>query len=233
MRHIFLAILLLFAPLQALSAQQTILKGEGVYIPGEVAKINANDTELYARSYPAATTAANDFSVGNGTVWQTKTLAQTLAILGVPTALSELAEDTTHRVATDAEKTAWNAKAEVLHATVDASTSKELSVANLSRTVVTNDGQVVSADVAITTATLVSGLTWKVIIGETLDSTHYWQLTVPVGSSILFNGVMGSSGGKCRFTTPVLGDHASFTTFTNNGAVIVLCESSATSIACD
>lgn len=264
MKHITLALLLLLIPLQALSAQQTILKGEGVYIPGEVAKINANDTELYARSYPAATTAANDFSVGNGTVWQTKTLAQTLAILGVPTstaandfyvgdgaawqkktlaetktilsvpsALSELTEDATHRVATDAEKTAWNAKAEVIHAMVDASTSKELSVANLSRTIVTNDGQVVSADVAITTATLVSGLTWKVIMGETLDSTHYWQLTVPVGSSIMYNGVMGASGGKCRFTTPVFGDHASFTTFTNNGAVIVLCESSATSIACD
>lgn len=233
MKRIFLTILsaLVFSP--AFAAQQTLLMGEGVYLPTELPKINENFTELYGRAFPLASTADNDFSVGNGTIWQTKTLAETKTILSVPDEVADLTEDATHRTVTDAQKTAWTAKAEVLRTEVDASTSKELSVAQLSGTIVGNDGQTVSADVAITTATLVAGLKWDVIIGETLDSGKYWQITVPVGSSILFNNTMGTSGGKCRFTTPVMGNHAKFTTFTINGGVVVLCESTDTTIACD
>jgi hypothetical protein len=200
--------------------------------PVEKPKIQANFTELYARKYPAATGAANDFSVGNGSVWQTKTLAETKVILAVPDELADLTADATHRTVTDTEKATWNGKASALLGEVNApTTGKEFSLSEMTRTIINNDGQNPDNDIAQTTVALVAGLEFDIVIAEAINSTHYWQITFPSGTSVLYGNTMGSSGGHIRFTAAAMGDRCHCKTMTINTGVIILCESSATSIS--
>lgn len=196
----------------------------------EKPKMQDNFDELYAMLHLPASTASSDFIVGNGATWALKTLAETKVILSVPTALADLSADATHRIVTDVEKAAWTAKAEKLRTEVVAATAKEFTLAELSGTFITNEGQVATANIIHTTVALVAGLQWSVIITETLDPAKYWQLTVPLGHSILWNGVMGTNNGYVRFTAAVMGDVAHFKTVTINGGVVVICESSATTL---
>jgi len=150
-------------------------------------------------------------------------------LYGMPhhTALADLSEDATHQVVTDAEKDAWTAKAEKLRPEIVAATAKEFTLAELSGAFITNEGQVAATSIAHTSVALVAGLEWSVLITETLNPGVYWQYTVPLGHSILYNGEMGTNNGSIRFTAPFMGDIAHFKTITINGGVIVVCESSA------
>lgn len=199
--------------------------------PVEEGKLTNNFNELYAMKHPTATTAANDFSIGDGSTWVTRTLAQTKVILGVPAALADLTADATHRVVTDVEKASWTAKAEKLRTEVVVPTNHEFTQDELSRTVITNEGQNPANDIANTITTLVAGLDFDIIITETINSTHYWQMAVPVGTSILLNGVMGTNGGKIRFTAASMGASCRCRTVTINGGVVLVCESAAASIS--
>lgn len=199
--------------------------------PTEKPKMQSNFDELYGMLHLPASTAASDFVVGNGSTWALKTLAETKVVLSIPTALADLSADATHRIVTDVEKAAWTAKAEKLRTEVVAATTKEFTLAELSGTFITNEGQDPATDVANTVgATLVAGLEWTVCITETMNSGVYWQMSVPLGHSILYNGVMGTNNGYVRFTTGVMGNIAHFKTITINGGVIVVCESSATTL---
>lgn len=198
--------------------------------PVEKPKMQSNFDELYNMLHLPASTAASDFIVGNGATWTLKTLAETKTILSVPTALADLSADATHRIVTDVEKASWTAKAEKLRTEVVAATTKEFTLVELSGTFITNEGQVAASNITHTSIALVAGLEWSVFITETLDPGVYWQLTVPLGHSILHNGVMGTNNGYARFTAPLMGDVAHFKTVTINGSVVVICESSATSL---
>jgi hypothetical protein len=132
---------------------------------------------------------------------------------------------------TTIERDGWNGKAEVLRTEVVAATATNFTLAQLSGTFITNEGQNPANNIANTVAAaLVAGLEFTVVITESMNSGVYWQLTVPVGHSILYNGTIGTNGGRARFTQGVVGDFAHFKAITINGSVILLCESSATTL---
>jgi len=112
-----------------------------------------------------------------------------------------------------------------------AGSSRELTLAELTNTTLTNNLQNASANVALTVAApIVAGMEWDMIIAVTLDSTKYWKLTLPVGASFLFNGTMGSNGGSVTFTAPARGTTATCKAITIGTGVVVIIESAATTI---
>jgi hypothetical protein len=157
-------------------------------------------------------------------------MAQTaIAQIGVP------ATNDAFRTAVDAQLANTQANFTELYGglkkEVVAATAKAFTIAELSNSLVTNEGQVVSTNVTHTVgAALVAGMSWEVIITETLNAGVYWQLTVPLGHSILYNGTMGTNNGYVRFTQPTAGTIARFRTITMNGGVVVVCESDATTV---
>ena len=128
----------------------------------------------------------------------------------------------------------WDTPADqttIISPEISVSTAKELTIVQLSRTILNNNGQTTSANIACTTVALQAGLTFNIFIGTALVSTNTWTLTVPSGVKILLNGVMGHSGGTLTFTAPAIGDHASCATMTSGSNIVLVVESNATSIS--
>lgn len=106
MKKIFIGLAVLLASSSAFAAKQTVLSTDtGAQTRS---KLNANFTELYtADGLKADISCFADASAFNSCFdldWPT----------GFPTNLSDLADDATHRVVTDTEKSTWNGKEDSL-----------------------------------------------------------------------------------------------------------------------
>lgn len=92
------------------------------YINPRIVKLNDNDTDLYTNkadkssfSSASAFTTAWGWSPGGGVTDYNDLINKPT----IPTALSVLSDDSTHRLTTDAEKSTWNAKQSALVAGTD------------------------------------------------------------------------------------------------------------------
>jgi len=219
---------------------------------------NAQDnfTELYASKHTAETTTTIGTLVNGATAKTAPVDADMMPLMdseasnvikkfswaSLKTALSSLfaaALGADDNYVTDAEKvvigntsgTNTGDQTTIVADEIDVSTDGgTLTAAQLSRTILNNDGQTTSSNVAKTCPTLVAGLSFNIFMGTALDAGVTWSLTVPSGSSILLNGVMGSNNGTLTLTAPSVGDLVSCATFTSNGSVILKCESNDSSV---